>query len=94
MSRKAKLSTHKTQRAHKPVVAHVPGKRPRTGIETSPGTPAQKLAALKALAKAQGIEPIVDPSDLIGDFWPEHESVDDFVEARQRWQREEAERHG
>ena len=26
-----------------------------------------------------------DPEDLLGDFWPEEESVDDFVAAMREW---------
>jgi len=26
--------------------------------------------------------------DLLGDFWPENQSVEDFFEARERWRRE------
>lgn len=33
---------------------------------------------LAELAKEQGIEPCVDPSELAGD-WPPEESIDDFL---------------
>lgn len=49
-------------------------------------SPAEKLAALEALAELQGIKPIDDPREMIGDFWPENESVDEFLAARKRWQ--------
>lgn len=32
------------------------------------------------LAKQQGVEPIRSIEDLKGDFWPEEESVDEFLE--------------
>jgi len=34
---------------------------------------------LERLAAEQGVEPIVDLDALRADFWPEDESVDDFV---------------
>jgi hypothetical protein len=26
-----------------------------------------------------------DPNDLLGDFWPEEESIDDFLDALREW---------
>jgi hypothetical protein len=43
---------------------------------------------LEELADAQGVSPVDNFDDLLGDFWPEDESVDDFLEARERWRRE------
>jgi hypothetical protein len=44
------------------------------------------------LAAKQGVKPVTDPRELIGDFWPEEESVDEFLAARQRWQQQARER--
>ncbi len=38
-------------------------------------------ASIEELAAAQGVEPIQNPDELWGDFWPEDESLDAFVEA-------------
>jgi hypothetical protein len=35
--------------------------------------------------KQQGVTRIKDPDQLEGTFWPEDESVDDFVNARRQW---------
>jgi hypothetical protein len=43
---------------------------------------------IQAFLQAQGAKPVERFSDLLGDFWPEDESVDDFLEARRRWQLE------
>jgi hypothetical protein len=45
---------------------------------------------LIALAREQGVKPVERFEDLLGDFWPEDESVDEFLEARRQWQREGA----
>jgi hypothetical protein len=45
------------------------------------GTPEDAIA----LAEAQGVKPVEQLEDLMGDFWPEDESVDEFLEARKRW---------
>lgn len=54
-------------------------------------TPEQKEAweRLLKLAKEQGVKPI-DWDALLqkAGFWPEDESVDEFLEARERWRRE------
>jgi len=30
-------------------------------------------------------QPVVFPRDLLGDFWPEEESIDDFIAAMREW---------
>ncbi len=42
---------------------------------------ARKAAHARAweLAKRQGVKPIQNRDDLKGDFWPEEESVDEFL---------------
>lgn len=43
---------------------------------------------VEAWVKQQGVAPIADPNKLAGDFWPEDESVDDFIAARRQWRKE------
>jgi hypothetical protein len=38
-------------------------------------------------------QPVQKLEDLYGDFWPEDESVDDFVDAVQQWRREDIDLH-
>ncbi len=52
------------------------------------GLPRRSTDELLALARAQGVKPVTEPEQLLGGFWPEGESVDDFLEARRQWQRE------
>jgi hypothetical protein len=35
--------------------------------------------SLEELAAEQGVRPIEDPEALLGDFWPEEESTEDFL---------------
>jgi hypothetical protein len=37
------------------------------------------------LAAEQGVVFPRDPRDLLGDFWPEEESIDDFLSALREW---------
>lgn len=37
------------------------------------------------LKRAKGTIPTSDPRELIGDFWPEDESIDDFLAALREW---------
>jgi hypothetical protein len=60
-------------------------------------TLAERLAALglertdlATLAAAQEVSPVDRPEDLLGDFWPEDEKVEDFLRAVEAWQRGEA----
>jgi hypothetical protein len=40
------------------------------------------------LAEAQGVKPVATLDDLWADFWPEEETVDDFIETIYKWRRE------
>jgi hypothetical protein len=48
---------------------------------------------LSDLARQQGVAPVSDPDELTGDFWPDDESVDDFIAAVHEWRRSVDERH-
>ena len=43
--------------------------------------PAEKLAALEALAALHGVEPIQDPRTMVAPFWPPEEDTDEMVSA-------------
>lgn len=43
---------------------------------------------LEQLAREQGAPLTANFDNLLGDFWPDEESVDDFLAARTRWRRE------
>jgi hypothetical protein len=42
----------------------------------------------RALAAQQGTGPITDLDQLVGDFWPEDETVDELIAAVRAWRRE------
>jgi hypothetical protein len=48
----------------------------------------QPRVDLETVAAQHGVPPVSDLDDLLGDFWPEEESVDEFVAAVRRWRRE------
>ncbi len=50
------------------------------GKYTSEGHP-----AIDELIAEQGAVFPRDPRDLLGDFWPEEESIDDFLKAMREW---------
>lgn len=35
--------------------------------------------SLEELAAEQGVKPVENPDELLGDFWPEEENLDDFL---------------
>ena len=39
------------------------------------------------LAEAQGVKPLETLDELTSDFWPEDESIDDFIETTYQWRR-------
>lgn len=42
----------------------------------------------RSLANEQGVRPLGNLRHVIGDFWPEDESVDDFIAAVREWRSE------
>lgn len=54
------------------------------------GLPRRSSEELDALARAQGVPLVVDVDDLVGDFWPEDETCDEFIAAIRELRREEA----
>jgi hypothetical protein len=62
----------------------------REGSQESPweGLPRRAPEELDALALAQGAPLAVRFDDLIGDFWPEDETCDEFITAVREWRRE------
>jgi hypothetical protein len=48
----------------------------------------QERPDLDTLAAQQGVRPVTNFDDLLGDFWPEDETADDFIAAVRQWRRE------
>ncbi|HVC81465.1 MAG TPA: hypothetical protein VNL35_13300 [Chloroflexota bacterium] len=63
---------------------------PRNGPPVMSGQTfyAQSQTDLPTLAASQGVQPITNFSDLLGDFWPEDETADQFVVAVREWRRD------
>lgn len=49
---------------------------------------ARPRAELESLAQQQGARPVAKFDDLLGDFWPENETADEFIAAVRQWRRE------
>ena len=56
---------------------HVPLTLPRKSIRKVADFWESK--SVEQLATEQDVKPVEDPNDLKGDFWPEDESVDEFL---------------
>jgi hypothetical protein len=41
--------------------------------------------SIEELVAEQGTRFRTDPADLLGDFWPEEESIEDFLRALHEW---------
>ena len=41
--------------------------------------------SIEELMQEQNVKPVSDARELLGDFWPEDESVDDFIAAVREW---------
>jgi len=60
-------------------------------VTLAPSASGPKLPTLDDLASAYGAKPIQDPSALAGDFWPDDESVEEFLRTLRKWRREKSE---
>lgn len=47
-----------------------------------------KRHTIEMLAEEQGVKPITDFNTLLGDFWPEDESIEDFIKTIRQWRDE------
>ena len=60
-----------------------PATEPSTAAEVRPADRPDPYAGmsprLRRLAEEQGVKPVQRFEDLLGDFWPEDESIDDFL---------------
>lgn len=59
-----------------------------TQLNTTTDAVSERQAKLLRLAEEQGIKPIESIDALRGDFFPENESIDDFVATVRRWRDE------
>jgi hypothetical protein len=41
--------------------------------------------SIEDLKQVQSTIPTADPCELLGDFWPEEEDIDDFLTALREW---------
>jgi hypothetical protein len=71
------------------LVDHLPdGELDAARVALTRLTPMPKRHDLDTLAREQGVGPVVNFDDLLGDFWPEDETADEFIAAVRRWRRE------
>ncbi len=47
----------------------------------------QRSKTWQELVAEQGVRPISSMDELLGDFWPEEDSIDDFLAAVREWRR-------
>lgn len=50
----------------------------------------EEKSEIEQLAAEQGVSAVTDFNALLGDFWPEDESADDFIAQVRAWRREDA----
>lgn len=74
-------------KAKEPSASHIAESNQAGTAHVDPlaGWPCRPAEELDALARTQGVplEAVVDA--LVGDFWPEDESCDDFIAAYRAW---------
>jgi hypothetical protein len=67
--------------------ASAPFRRPAPPLVSGFEFRTQPKRSLEELAADQGVKPIASIDDLRADFWPEDESIDDFIAAVREWRR-------
>jgi hypothetical protein len=81
------LSDQKTVILDEPV--SLPTGRVRITMERLSDTTFWLGLSVAELAEVQGVTPIQTLDDLWGDFWPEDESIDEFIETIRQWRHED-----
>lgn len=79
--------------AESEVIDEVRDRRPdRSGPATVDGRDfvARPPAGLQSLADQQDVKPVQDFDDLLGDFWPEDETAEEFIATIREWRSEGA----
>ena len=69
----------------------LPAGRVKITVERLPDSAFWQEANVEQLAMAQQVRPIQRLDDLWGDFWPEDESIDDFIATIRAWRDEDSE---
>ncbi len=66
------------------------GSERRASPPIVPGWVFRRMPAMdwQTLTAQQGVRPITDLDQLRGDFWPEDETADEFIDAVRMWRRE------
>ena len=59
--------------------------KPDTGQRLSEKYARAGHPSIEELVAEQGTKFRTDPADLLGDFWPEEESIEDFLRALHEW---------
>jgi hypothetical protein len=54
-------------------------RKTRSPVLAVPSSDFWRSKSVEQLAREQGVQPVDNPDDLLGDFWPEDESIDDFL---------------
>ena len=65
-----------------------PNRKPEFPDASRPAYPQSRWEghpSVEELMAAQGTGPITDVSTLLGDFWPEEETIEEFLETLHEW---------
>jgi hypothetical protein len=62
-----------------------PNRRPEPPLMSGHELMTQPKRSWEELAAEQGVKPIASIDDLGADFWPEDESIDEFIAAVREW---------
>ena len=65
-----------------------PGQRTAPQLVAGSAFFSQPRADVEVLAGQQAVSRVTNFSELLGDFWPEDETAEEFVEAVRQWRRE------
>jgi hypothetical protein len=77
MPRKSKSTAGKARSANRHKAEEAPPVLP--GHNAGKSADFWRSKSVEELAREQGVKPVENPEELKGDFWPEDESIDDFL---------------
>jgi len=85
-----RVGTEEEKALTREIVEILTGAHPPVSVEEVNSTFFAPTPTLEEMAAAQQVSVVADPTTLLGDFWPEDESTDDFIATVRAWRKDDA----
>ncbi len=87
-----RVTTHQAESLNSEVIRILTGNHPPVnapGVEEIDTSFFSGAGDVAEMAAEQGVEPIADAKNLLGNFWPEDESIDEMLATIRAWRQDD-----